>query len=76
MLVAVGWFLSIATILVVLYGLVPFLNEKSVPVMNPGFRIAYGVLHRFVWAVAVGWIVFACVSGYGGQPLNLYCLFI
>lgn len=63
--------MSLATILVVMYGLVPFLGEELIPVMNPGVRVAYGVLYRFVWAVAVGWIVFACLNGCAGFSNSL-----
>jgi len=55
------------TIVIVMYGLVPFLNEELVPEMNPGIRLIYGSLHRFGWTVAVSWIIFACVNGYAGN---------
>ena len=58
-----------ATIVIVMYGLVPFLNEELVPEMNPGIRLIYGSLHRFGWTVAVSWIIFACVNGYAGNKL-------
>ena len=29
----------------------------------------YGGFHRFAWAVAIGWVVFACCRGYGGKLL-------
>ena len=29
-------------------------------------NIAYGSLHRLAWGLALAWVVFACVKGYGG----------
>lgn len=49
------------------YGMVPFLDEDLVPVVNPVFRVAYGTLHHLAWGLAVGWIIFACITGYGGK---------
>jgi len=75
----VGWTLSIGTILVCVYGLVPFLDEEVVPEMNPLIRITFGTLSRIGWALAVGWIIFACLNGYGGYyhfNINLYREFV
>jgi len=66
-----GWIFCIATIITVIYGMFPFLNEDLVPEINPFIRVTFGTLHHFGWAMAVAWIVFACVSGYGGLT-NFY----
>lgn len=70
-LVAVGWFLATAVGLAVLYGLLPYLSEEIVPEINPVVSVAYGSLHRLAWATAVGWVIFACIHGYGGKPNSI-----
>ena len=50
----------------VLYALVPYMDEDVTPEIDPFFRVAYGTLHRAVWAAALGWVVIACARGYGG----------
>ena len=44
-------------------------KEDNVPI-NPVLTVIYGSLHRPVWAVAIGWIVFACFHGYGGKIIH------
>ena len=68
---AIGWALATAVGLAVVYGLVPYLNEEEVPEMNSFARVSYGSLHRLAWSIAVGWLIFACVHGYGG-PVNRF----
>ena len=62
----VGWILSIGIILTCIYGLIPFLNENLEFEMNPLMCVIFGTFSRIGWAIAVGWIIFACLSGYGG----------
>ena len=58
--------------LAVLFGMVPYLNENQMPIINPFVRILYGALHRSVWATAIGWIILACTTGYGGNESILF----
>ena len=70
-MVACGWTLATAVALAIIYGLVPYLNETEVPEMNSFVRVSYGSLHRLAWSIVVGWLIFACVHGYGG-PVNRF----
>ncbi|XP_032794863.2 nose resistant to fluoxetine protein 6 [Daphnia magna] len=65
-ILVIFWTLSSAIILAVIYGLVPYLDENKVPTIDPAISLCYGSLHRAAWAIAVGWIVYACTRGYGG----------
>ena len=47
--------------------MVPYLDEDEVPIINSFVRIFYGALHRSFWAMAIGWVIFACTTGYGGN---------
>ena len=58
--------MATVTALAIIFGMVPYLNEDEVPVINPLIRVSYGALHRSAWATAIGWIIFACTHGYGG----------
>jgi len=64
--VALCWLYSTFTGLAVVYGLAPFLDQSQVVTLPSGLRILYGSLHRVTWAIALGWVVFACIKGYGG----------
>ncbi|XP_033327900.2 nose resistant to fluoxetine protein 6 isoform X2 [Megalopta genalis] len=57
--VCVGWLLSSACLLSLLYGL----YEAD---LSPLMAAAYSSLSHSVWALGLSWIVIACSTGYGG----------
>ncbi|XP_046631179.1 nose resistant to fluoxetine protein 6-like isoform X4 [Daphnia pulicaria] len=65
-LVAAGWITATLLGLIVTYGMFPYLDESTVPIINPFIVVSYGVLHHSAWAITIGWIIFACTHGYGG----------
>ncbi|XP_057379360.1 nose resistant to fluoxetine protein 6-like [Daphnia carinata] len=65
-LAGIGWIIATLFALAVIYGMTPYLDETTVPVVNPFIRISYGAFHHSAWAIAVGWIIFTCTHGYGG----------
>ncbi|XP_058127296.1 nose resistant to fluoxetine protein 6-like [Anopheles ziemanni] len=68
--VALGWTLAAATMLTILFADHPL--QQPDYATNPLVADAlYEALNRVAWAGAVGWIVFACVNGYGG-PVNRF----
>ena len=68
MFALLGWCVSIATALAVVYGMY-YYNH------NPGTQITlvasgfYNSLSRTLWSMCLSWVVIACMSGYGG-PVN------
>ncbi|XP_011155277.1 nose resistant to fluoxetine protein 6 isoform X3 [Harpegnathos saltator] len=57
--VVVGWLLSSACLLSLLYGL----YEAE---LTPATAAAYSSLSHSAWALGLAWIVIACSTGYGG----------
>ncbi|KAG8222354.1 hypothetical protein J437_LFUL015950, partial [Ladona fulva] len=87
MVVAGGWIASMATIYGVIFG--PYHMFQYHHAYNLLEASVFGGFHRFAWAVAVGWLIFACSKGYGGfinrllssnffKPLSRlsYCMFL
>ncbi|XP_057290815.1 O-acyltransferase like protein-like [Hydractinia symbiolongicarpus] len=61
-LYSLGWFLAVGTGIACVYG--PFTATQEA--WNQATNITYGVMFRFVWALALAWVVYACHNGYGG----------
>ncbi|XP_069691612.1 nose resistant to fluoxetine protein 6-like isoform X2 [Periplaneta americana] len=62
--VTLGWMLTIIAVIVVYNSLYPFLQKDYE--YNAVQAAFYYTLARPVWSVCMTWIIFACVSGYGG----------
>ncbi|KAH8386781.1 hypothetical protein KR093_002450, partial [Drosophila rubida] len=82
------WLLALSALLVTVLALYPYvgINVSPVPIVNEAFFLS---LTRIAWPLALCWVVFACMQGYGGlansflssplwQPLSKlsYCAYI
>ncbi|XP_059481900.1 O-acyltransferase like protein-like [Neocloeon triangulifer] len=66
-IVMLGWTLSTAVCLAVLFTVVISFREDYVP--DPIAAGFYAGLHKLGWSLGLAWIVFACSNGLGG-PVN------
>jgi len=62
LLYGVGWIVAIGLGIAVTYG--PY--SKADYTWKMIDNVIYGMFFRFVWAVAIGWVIFACHNGKGG----------
>ncbi|XP_071445528.1 nose resistant to fluoxetine protein 6-like [Hetaerina americana] len=83
----VAWVACFVVLYAVIFGPYDmFQFNHPYDVMEASF---FGAFHRFAWAIAVGWLIFACSNGYGGfinqllsakffKPLSRlsYCIFL
>lgn len=84
--VAFGWIISTLTALSIIFGLTPFYDDapsssslRSHSLLTDEMwtkwsflRICYGAFHRSAFALATGWLIFACTRQCGGN----HCLFV
>ena len=66
-----GWSISIATGLAIVYGLDQAKIDSGDKHLTVAANVIFAGFHRFAWALACAWVVFACCRGYGG---NFYAL--
>lgn len=54
----------------VVFGLSGYKGVGANKVTNPGYTLGesvfYLTFHKLFWGLALAWVVFACVNGYGG----------
>ena len=67
---ALSWIWAIAFLVgcLVIYGLVPYQKDPTLAA-SLAERVLYGGLHRLAWALALSWVILACIKGAGG-PVN------
>ena len=61
------WIMSFLIFVVTIFSLVQYNDITKYPIIDWVVRATYGSLHRFFWALALAWIVVACINGYGGN---------
>ena len=76
-IVVAGWIISTATAVVLVYGVgsyyqvdlsCVFQNKQCFPTAG---AVLYAAFARPAWGVVIGWVIFACHTGYGGKPRHV-----
>lgn len=70
LVVSMGWILSLAMLFTSIFALYPA-AQWSAPPLSTLSESFYYTLTRVGWPLAICWIIFACMQGYGG-PINSY----
>ena len=67
---ALAWIWAVAFLVgsLVIFGLVPYQKDSTL-VASLAERAIYGGFHRLAWALALSWVILACIKGAGG-PVN------
>ena len=67
-LVTFLWAWSMVTLVAVVFGVYPYFAGLRKP--GKLETVLYGSFYRFLWALALSWVIYACVFGYGGNHLS------
>ncbi|XP_017493627.1 PREDICTED: nose resistant to fluoxetine protein 6-like, partial [Rhagoletis zephyria] len=69
-LVAVSWLISLIIVFTIVFAWYPstLLGTSGPTVLESAFYLAVG---RVAWPLALCWMVYACINGYGG-PINVF----
>ena len=78
---AMGWIWALAFLVgcLVVYGLVPYQKGFFTLEASLAERAIYGGFHRLAWALALSWVILACIKGffssifYWLEPENQRC---
>ena len=63
---ALAWIWALAFLVgcLVVYGLVPYQKEYITLEASLAERAIYGGFHRLAWALALSWVILACIKGF------------
>ncbi len=69
--IVLGWTGAVGLGIAVVYGLgyPKIIHNLELP--SEAVNVMYGSFHRLAWGVALAWMVWACVKGYGGSQNSL-----
>ncbi len=78
--VVISWILAVGMNWTLLYGLYPY-NKESGSLFHGGYFTPVWLMElkeatcRTVWALSCAWIVYACMTGWGGEFCRETCRF-
>ena len=67
--VLLGWCTAFACGLAVVYGVRKEFRKHS-ETFTRAENLFYGTFSRFVWGIALAWVIYACHFGYGGTRFH------
>jgi hypothetical protein len=73
--VLLGWLAALATMGAVVFSSYDEFKEGG-DRWSASAHAAYDTLARSAWGVAVGWVIFACCMGYGGNNSSSFSALI
>ena len=65
----VGWLVATGLGLTVVYGIYTVTKPGGTS-FNKAENVTYGTFSRFVWGLALAWVIYACQKGYGSKGIS------